>query len=178
MTYFISLTNCGIRDNPSLARRMISVIPASLNLNLNLNLDMQVPALEVIYTNEGVWVLLDDSTRHNWLLVEKHGYDPMCVPNDCHIYRSLFPRGIHDWMTSCLGQALHNIRSEPSVQGRVIGKIPSGSLFLGVSEFSNEEGIWITLHKQTLHSFDIPSYQPCYLSAKLFPSTTFVEKLK
>lgn len=29
-TQFVSLTNCGVRDNPSLARGMISMIPASM----------------------------------------------------------------------------------------------------------------------------------------------------
>lgn len=28
--FFISLTDCGIRDNPSLARSMIAVIPARM----------------------------------------------------------------------------------------------------------------------------------------------------
>ena len=109
-----------------------------------------------------------DGEDHSWLLVEKHGYDPMCCPVTTHIYRSLFPRG----------QALHNIRSSPSVTGTVVGKIPSGTLFLGIQEESNREGVWIVLHRQTLHSFDIVSPTPCYLSAMLGESNRFVERLK
>lgn len=92
----------------------------------------------------------------------------MCCPVTVHIYRSLFPRG----------QALHNIRSSPSVTGAVVGKIPSGTLFLGIQEESNREGVWIVLHRQTLHSFDIVSPTPCYLSAMLGESNQFVERLK
>ena len=157
-TQFVSLTNCGVRDNPSLARGMISMIPAK----------MQVLAKEVIYTNEGTWALLNDESNRNWLLVEKRGYDPMCYPSGTRIYRSLFSRG----------KAVHNIRNSPSMKGTVIGKIPSGVLFLGSEEVTNMEGIWLVLHRQTLHSYDISLTSPCFLSVFLYPNTRFAERLE
>ena len=77
-----------------------------------------------------------------------------------------------------IGMALHNIREQPSLHGEIVGTVPSGSYFLGSNEISNSEGIWIELHKQTLHSYDIPSQRPCYLMASLFPSQVFLERLR
>ena len=77
-----------------------------------------------------------------------------------------------------VGAALHNIRAQPSLHGEIIGTVPSGNYFLGVNEISNSEGIWIELHKQTLHTYDIPSHCPCFLMASLFPNQVFIERLR
>lgn len=58
-----------------------------------------------------------------------------------------------------------------------MGKIPSGVLFVGIREERNEEGIWIVLHRQTLHSYDIPVTNDCYLCAILYPSEPFIERI-
>ena len=129
---------------------------------------MKVAAKDVVFTNEGTWALLYDRCGHNWLLVEKHGYDPMCVPEDASIYQSVYSRG----------EALHNVRLQPKMGGKVVGTIPSGFLFLGVEEVHNEEGVWVELHKQTLHSFDIPSYQPCFVNVVLASSSVLAKRLK
>ena len=129
---------------------------------------MMVGAKDVVYTSEGTWALLNDRYGHNWLMVEKHGYDPMCVPEDAIIYQSVYPRG----------EVRHNVRLQPTMKGKVAGMIPSGFLFLGVSEERNEEGVWVQLHKQTLHSFDIPSYQPCYVNVVLESSTVLARRVK
>ena len=73
------------------------------------------------------------------------------------------------------GQALHNIRNAPSIKGEVVGKIPSGVLFLGIA---NEEGVWLMLHRQTLHSYDISVAQPCFLNVLQTSQTRFAEKIK
>ena len=80
-------------------------------------------------------------------------------------------------MTDEIGAALHNIRAQPSLNGEIVGTIPSGNYFLGIHEMTNSEGIWIELHKQTLHSYDIPSQRPCFLMASLFPNQLFVQRL-
>ena len=46
---------------------------------------MKVAAKDIVYTSEGTWALLNDRRGHSWLMVEKHGYDPMCVPEDQHL---------------------------------------------------------------------------------------------
>lgn len=72
---------------------------------------------------------------------------------------------------------MHNIRDSPSMKGQVIGKIPSGVLFVGLEEVSNEEGIWVKLHRQTLHTYDLPFSGSYYLCALLYPSKQFVDRL-
>ena len=59
-----------------------------------------------------------------------------------------------------------------------MGKIPSGVLFLGSEEIANEEGVWLVLHRQTLHSYDIPVTQPCFLNVLQTSQTRFAEKIK
>ena len=76
------------------------------------------------------------------------------------------------------GQALHNIRNAPSIKAEVVGKIPSGVLFLGSEEIANEEGVWLVLHRQTLHSYDIAVAQPCFLNVLQKSQTRFAEKIK
>lgn len=73
---------------------------------------------------------------------------------------------------------MHNIRDQPSINGRIVGKIPSGVLFVGVREERNAEGVWVVLSRQTLHSYDIPSFSSCYLCAMLYPSNCFVDRIK
>ncbi|KAK8812507.1 hypothetical protein WA538_003721 [Blastocystis sp. DL] len=158
ITYFISLIRSGVRESPSLARNMTSIIPPK----------MKVAAKDIVYTSEGTWALLNDRRGHSWLMVEKHGYDPMCVPEDASIYQSVYPRG----------SVNHNVRLEPKMEGKVVGTIPAGFLFLGVSEEGNAEGVWVRLHKQTLHSFDIPSYQPCYVNVVSGSSMVLARRLK
>lgn len=129
---------------------------------------MKVAAKDIVYTSEGTWALLNDRRGHSWLMVEKHGYDPMCVPEDASIYQSVYPRG----------SVNHNVGLEPKMEGKVVGTIPAGFLFLGVSEEGNAEGVWVRLHKQTLHSFDIPSYQPCYVNVVSGSSMVLARRLK
>ena len=80
---------------------------------------MKVAAKDIVYTSEGTWALLNDRRGHSWLMVEKHGYDPMCVPEDASIYQSVYPRG----------SVNHNVRLEPKMEGKVVGTISvSGSV--------------------------------------------------
>lgn len=102
-----------------------------------------------------------------WLLLEIRGRDPMCCPATTRVYRSVMPKG----------QGFHNIRSSPSVKGTLVKKVPTGFLFLGTEEMRNEEGVWIVLHEQTMHSYNIASATPCYLCAVL-GDRTLVERLK
>lgn len=59
-----------------------------------------------------------------------------------------------------------------------MGKIPSGVLFLGSEEIANEEGVWLVLHRQTLHSYDIAAKQPCFLNVRQTSQKRFAEKIK
>ena len=59
-----------------------------------------------------------------------------------------------------------------------MGKIPSGVLFLGIEEVTNEEGVWLVLHRQTLHSYDILTNQPCFLNVLQTSQKRFAEKIK
>ena len=72
---------------------------------------------------------------------------------------------------------MHNIRDSPSMKGQIVGRIPSGVLFVGIDEISNEEGIWVRLHRQTLHTYDLPINNSCYLRALMYPSSQFVDRL-
>ena len=76
---------------------------------------MKVAAKDIVYTSEGTWTLLNDRRGHSWLMVEKHGYDPMCVPEDASIYQSVYPRG----------SVNHNVGLEPK-NGREGGGHNSG----------------------------------------------------
>lgn len=112
-------------------------------------------------------IILTLALDRYWLLLEIRGRDPMSCPVTCRVYRSAMPRG----------QGFHNIRSSPSVKGAFVKKVPTGSQFLGIEEVRNDEGVWIVLHEQTVHSFDIASATPCYLCAVL-GDKTLVERLK
>lgn len=113
----------------------------------------------------------------NWLLVEKYGYDPMCIPSNVSLYQSRTPRGSFDCFYLSLGKAVHNIRSQPSKEGSIVGKIPSGVFFVGVREEKNEEGVWVLLHRQTLHSYSIPITTPCYLCAISDSCEIFINRI-
>ena len=64
------------------------------------------------------------------------------------------------------------------MKGSVIGNLPSGVLFLGSEDVTNMEDIWLVLHRQTLHSYDISLTSPCFLSVFLYPNTRFAERLE
>ena len=114
---------------------------------------------------------------HSWLLVEKHGYDPMCIPSNTYLYHSRTPRGMDFVDELRVGKALHNIRDQPSMKGKVIGKVPSGGLYIGVGEERNEEGVFVVLHKQTLHTYDIVIHSPCYLCVLLYSGSVFMDRI-
>ncbi|KAK8820877.1 hypothetical protein WA556_005191 [Blastocystis sp. ATCC 50177/Nand II] len=159
---FIAMSDCLIYMNPTTSQDALFSLPRGTVLSAD----------NMVSAPDGVWIHVFDHTggqetltnpAGKWALAGRKLDNPVCVPVGKEVYMSKFKRG----------KAFHLVKKSPSRDEPMKMQVPGGLAMIADRVFSNNEGTWMEINKQTLDQLNVTLEPPLYVCLMLGENVLF-----